>query len=98
MRHWYAVNRFAAVQLLGGLRWADIDQFQRYEYDGADFADGAIYNPVDMNGFGVRLGAAGYWQLPRGFSLFARGAGTLAYGKFRTRLLETNLAGADIDC
>ncbi len=95
VRRWFPVNRFAAVQLLGGLRWSDINQGLRYEYNGRDFANGAIDNPVSMQGFGVRLGAAGYWQLPRGFSLFARGAGTLSYGKFQMRLLETNLAGAD---
>lgn len=95
VRRWIPVNRFAAVQLLGGLRWADIDQGLRYEYDGASFANGVVTNPVSMQGFGVRLGAAAHWQLPRGFSLFARGAGTLAYGKFHSQLLETNLAGAD---
>lgn len=95
VRRWIVLNRFAAIQLLGGLRWADIEQVSRYDYDGRDFTNGVINSRVDMQGFGIRLGMAGYWQLPRGFSLFAHGAGTLAYGKFQTHLLETNLAGAD---
>lgn len=95
IRRWFPINRFAAVQLLGGLRWAKIDQGLRYEYDGADFSNGVFTNPLEMQGFGVRLGAVGHWQLARGFSLFARGAGTLAYGRYQMQLLETNVGGAD---
>ena len=96
MKRWFSVNRFAAFQFLGGLRLGRTSiNVCNSNMMAPTLTDGVISNPVDMHGFGIRLGGAGHWQLPRGFSLLARGAGTLAYGKFNARLLETNLAGAD---
>ncbi|WP_417732920.1 Lpg1974 family pore-forming outer membrane protein [Rosistilla oblonga] len=95
LRRWFLINRVAAIQFLGGLRWASIDQNLQIDYDGDDFSDGQVFNDGQMDGFGVRLGALGQWQMSHGLSLFARGAGTLAYGKFENRLLETNRDGAD---
>ena len=94
--HPLPMNRFTALKMFGGLRWANIDQDLRCEYDGIDFANGVVTHPVSMDAFGVRLGLEGSWQLPRGFSLFGRGAGSVMYGNFRSRLLETNLSGADL--
>lgn len=95
LRRWFLINRVAAIQFLGGLRWASIDQDLRIDYDGDDFTNAQVFNAGRMDGFGVRLGALGQWRLSHGLSLFARGAGTLAYGKFENQLLETNLGGVD---
>jgi hypothetical protein len=91
----YSFNEAIAIRPFGGLRWADIDQVFNVRYDGRDFNNGVVNNSLGMNGFGIRLGMEGYWQLGRGWSLFGRGAGTVMYGNFKSRLLETNNAGVD---
>ncbi|QDS88711.1 hypothetical protein EC9_29030 [Rosistilla ulvae] len=95
LSRWFLINRVAAIQFLGGLRWASIDQDLRIDYDGDDFTNAQVFNRGSVDGFGVRLGALAQWRLSYGVSLFARGAGTIAYGKFENHLLETNLNGAD---
>lgn len=84
-----------AIRPFGGLRWANIDQNFNVRYDGRDFDDAVVDNTLTMNGFGFRLGMDGYWHLGRGWSLFGRASGSVMYGNFRSRLLETNFAGAD---
>lgn len=91
----YRFNESVAIRPFGGLRWANIDQNLNVRYDGRDFDDGVVDNNLTMNGFGFRLGMDGYWHLGHGWSLFGRGAGSVMYGKFQSRLLETNFSGAD---
>lgn len=84
-----------AIRPFGGVRWANIDQNLNVRYDGRDFDDAVVDNTLTMNGFGFRLGMDGYWHLGRGWSLFGRAAGSVMYGNFKSRLLETNFSGAD---
>ena len=91
----YRFNESIAIRPFGGLRWANIDQNLNVRYDGRDFTNGVVDNNLTMNGFGFRLGMDGYWHLGHGWSLFGRGAGSVMYGKFQSRLLETNFDGAD---
>ncbi len=91
----YRFNESVAIRPFGGLRWANIDQNLNVRYDGRDFTNAVVDNNLTMNGFGFRLGMDGYWQLGHGWSLFGRGAGSVMYGKFQSRLLETDFAGAD---
>ncbi len=93
--HAFEINRFATVKLLGGLRWANIEQDLRIEYDGRDFTNAVVSQPLSMDAFGVPLGLQGQWHLAGGWTLFGRGVGSVMYGSFRSRLLETNLGGAD---
>ena len=91
----YRFNESVAIRPFGGLRWANIDQNLNVRYDGRDFTNGVVDNNLTMDGFGFRVGMDGYWHLGHGWSLFGRGAGSVMYGKFRSRLLETDMNGAD---
>lgn len=91
----YRFNESIAIRPFGGLRWANIDQNLNVRYDGRDFDNAVVDNNLKMNGFGFRLGMDGYWHLGHGWSLFGRGAGSVMYGRFQSRLLETNFDGAD---
>lgn len=91
----WTLSPWANVRMFGGPRWAMIDQQFNAYYDGRDFSNDVVTNPVNMNAFGLRMGLSGNWELGHGFSLFGRGAGSLMYGRFSTRLTETNLSGAE---
>ncbi len=84
-----------AVQIFGGLRWADIDQAFRVAYDGVDFDRAQYSDTSSATGFGLRLGAESQWRWNSSWSLFGSAAGSILYGRFHTRLFETNVAGAD---
>ena len=94
--HAFEINRFTSLRLFGGLRWANIDQALQFGYDGRDFDNGVVSLPVGFNGFGIPLGLEGRWRLCRGWSLFGRGTGSVMYGNFHSRMLETNVSGADM--
>jgi hypothetical protein len=83
------------AQILGGLRWADIDQALRVAYDGRNFTDGQFSDVSSMTAFGLRLGAESQWHLNSSWSLFGNAAGSILYGRFHTALLETNRAGLE---
>ena len=89
-------NRFSDVQLFGGVRFADIDQAMRVDYDGRDFVNGVFTNEMNMDGFGFRVGADGTWWMGYGFGLFGRVGGGLVLGRFRTELFESDLNGAQL--
>lgn len=91
----YRFNESVAIRPFGGIRWANIDQKLNVRYDGRDFDDALVSNNLTMDGFGFRLGMDGYWHLGHGWSLFGRTAGSVMYGEFNSRLLETNFSGAD---
>lgn len=96
VQRWVMVRRNTALGIMGGFRWADIDQDFRVDYDGRDFDQTVFRNPVEMNGFGIRLGGEGHWRITDCFSLFGRAAGTVMQGDFTSRLVETNFAGTDL--
>ena len=96
IQRWVMVHRTTAIGIMGGFRWADVSQNLRIDYDGRDFDQTVFQNPVDLTGFGVRLGGEGHWRITNCFSLFGRAAGTVMQGDFTTRLLETNFAGTEV--
>ena len=95
LERWLLLNETTGLAVLGGFRWADINQNFRVDYDGDDFDEGSVRNPVEMTGFGLRMGVEGQWTLTESFRVFGRAAGTVVRGEFNSRLLETNFDGAD---
>jgi hypothetical protein len=85
----------ATVQLFGGVRWAEIDQAFRVNYDGDDFTNGQFSDVSSMSAFGLRMGAEGQWHLNSSWSLFGSAAASILYGRFQTELMETDRDGAD---
>jgi hypothetical protein len=93
--HELCLNRHTGLRLFGGLRWANIDQHLLIRYDGRDFDNAVVNQPVSMDAIGIRLGADGRWHFAHGWSVFGRAAGAVTYGQFHTQKLETNFSGAD---
>jgi hypothetical protein len=94
-RHFCLGDCFEA-RLFGGGRAAWIDQRLHVLYDGIDANLAEVTSPIDFDGGGLRAGGEGWWKLGGGFGLFARAAGSLLVGNFRTHLTETNAAGATV--
>jgi hypothetical protein len=98
----FAINGTTAMRLFGGFRWAMIDQDLRIAHTYRDIFQnsvaGRIDNPVNMDGYGIRLGAEGQWTSGCGVRLFGRGAASVLVGDFHTRQLEMDeVEGAVID-
>lgn len=82
------------LRLFGGGRFAWIDQGLNVYYNGQTATASQVSSPVNFNGAGVRVGGEGQWLIGGGVGLYGRAAGSLLAGDFRTRLTETNGAGA----
>lgn len=76
------------VHLLGGVRWAQLEQDFSVRYDGRDFDQGFYGNRTKVNGFGLRMGVetSYWWNSHWGF--FGSASGSLLYGRYRTRMTE----------
>ncbi|MCL4204409.1 MAG: hypothetical protein KJ000_18140 [Pirellulaceae bacterium] len=75
------------LRLFGGFRWAQIDQAAATQYEYSDFLGdtfaGELTSRSELEAYGIRIGAEGWWNLPRGFSLFGRAAGSVLAGRFK---------------
>ncbi|GIW78629.1 MAG: hypothetical protein KatS3mg105_0436 [Gemmatales bacterium] len=74
----------------GGLRFARIDQNFIAIYNGGDANFDTVSSLLEVQTAGFRAGAEGNWLLGWGFSLYARGAGSLLYGDFDSTFQELN--------
>ena len=90
----FEVGDSSEVRVFGGGRFAWIDQSLDAFYDGGDARSAHVSSPIDFQGAGIRAGGEACWKMPWGFSVFARGSGSLLVGDFHTSLLETNNGGA----
>ena len=90
------VNRFSDIRVFGGVRFADIGQRLRVDYDGRDFVNGVVATDMAMDSFGFQMGTEGHWRMARGFGLFGRVSTGLAHGRFDTSLFEANLDGIQL--
>lgn len=88
------MNDWSAFRMFCGLRWLKTDQQFLVNYDGDDFNNGLVRQNRRDTGFGVRVGGEGRWGLLGGWSMFARGGGTLCYSNTDLRLSETDNSGA----
>jgi Legionella pneumophila major outer membrane protein precursor len=59
-------------------------------YNSRDANNDGVYSRVEFTGAGLRVGAESRWDLPRGFSLYARAAGSLVEGHYGVTQTETN--------
>ena len=91
---WLVLDNVSSLKLFAGLRFADIEENLIFDYDGRDFTNGRIENPVNLNGFGVRSGLEGRWDLFERLSLFGRAAASVMFANITSRLTETDFAGA----
>lgn len=82
-----------AVRMFGGLRAAWIDQKFSALYDGGAASQDQVRQVLLFDGWGMRLGSEGRWELSNGFSVFTRASGSLLVGDFRLHLSETNNLG-----
>lgn len=87
-------NRSIAVNLFGGLRWADVSHEISTRLDGRDFVGGQVNSQSDVNAFGIRFGGDCAWRLGRGWSVFGNTAMGAFYGQFDTHRFETDNNGA----
>jgi hypothetical protein len=92
-----AIGSNTSVRFFGGGRFAWIDQSVGAFYDGVDANHAFAGSSVNFDGAGVRVGAEGRLNLCRGFSAYARCAGSLLAGDFRTNRLETNAGGSIVN-
>jgi hypothetical protein len=95
-RH-FDLGQSCAVRLFGGGRFASINQKLTVGYDGGDANLAAVDSPTEFDGGGLRAGGELRWNLPYGFGLVAKGSGALLVGESRSRLTETDNAGATTD-
>jgi hypothetical protein len=76
--------------VFGGGRAGFINQHVSATYNGRDANNAGVFTRVDFDGAGVRVGAEAVWTIGRGFSLFARAAGSLLEGRYEVNQNETN--------
>jgi hypothetical protein len=81
------------VHLLGGVRWAQLDQDFSVRYDGRDFTQGLYGNRTKVDGLGLRMGVETHYWWNSTWGFFGNASGSLMYGRYRTQLFE-----ADRDC
>jgi hypothetical protein len=87
---WFQLTDTAALRLFGGFRWLIVNEDFTVHYNGQDYLNGVVDNPMTMDAYGIHIGGEGRWNLPRGFSIFARGASSVLVGNFHTRLRQTD--------
>ena len=86
-------HEHAAVELFGGLRFADIDQNMTALYDGRDFDNAVISRESNVSAFGLRFGGVSRCRVGAGFSFFGSAACSALHGKIENHRLETDLNG-----
>ena len=91
---WMRLDNVSSLRVFAGLRFADIEENLIFDYDGRDFTNGRITNPVNLNGFGIRSGLEGRWDMFERLSLFGRAAVSVMFANITSRLTETDFAGA----
>jgi hypothetical protein len=85
-----------AIYLSAGFRYAWIDQALDANYDGQSAFLSRVRSPISFDGPGLRAGADGEWKINHHVGVYANAHGSLISGEFRSRLTETNNAGAAV--
>jgi hypothetical protein len=93
----FSVGESTSLWLGGGGRFAWIKQELTAAYDGATVSQASISSPIDFDGYGLRVGGEGQWNISEKLSLFAKAFGSLVVGDFDTSLLQTRGAGTTTD-
>lgn len=89
----FAVGEHVALRMLGGVRFADIQQKFNVFYDGIDANQAQVSAGTGFRGFGPMVGGEAVWAGWKGFHLYGRANGGLLTGLSQNPLLEANSAG-----
>jgi hypothetical protein len=89
----FAVGEHVALRMLGGMRFASIQQSFNAYYDGIDARQASVRTESGFEGFGPMVGGEAVWVGWRGFHLYGRANGGLLTGVSSNPLLEGNNNG-----
>lgn len=84
-------SRRLAVRALGGFRFAEINQVSRINYvniENNGYFSADTDETMWMTAWGMRAGAEAHYLVGWGFSVFARGSGSLMYADFDTSRID----------
>lgn len=87
---------FSDIRVFGGVRWANIEQNMRVNYDGRDFVLAEVLKQSDVEGAGLRMGTESTWRMAGGFKMYGQLSGGILLSELNTLHQETNFAGADV--
>ena len=88
----------ATLTLIGGFRWADVGQAFSVTYDEIDFtAGGTVTGLTSQDGFGLRIGALGRWNVTEHLYLVGGAETSLLHSTTDISLSETNGATMIVD-
>jgi len=90
----FSVGETTSLWLGGGGRFAWMKQELTAVYDGETATAGLVSSPIEFDGYGLRVGGEGQWNIREKLSLYAKAFGSLVVGDFDTSFLETAGAGA----
>jgi hypothetical protein len=89
-------SAFSNARVFGGVRWANIEQNSRTNYDGRDFVNAEVLKQSNVEGAGLRMGTESTWMLANGFHLYGQVSGGILLSQLDTLHRETNFTGSDV--
>ncbi|MFO0799917.1 MAG: Lpg1974 family pore-forming outer membrane protein [Gemmataceae bacterium] len=92
----FVVGEHVALRMLGGLRFANIQQSFNAYYDGIDARQAQVSAGSQFQGFGPVVGGEAVWAGWNGFHLYGKANGGLLTGNSENPLLEANGNGGAI--
>jgi len=95
-RYQIICERYASVDLHGGLRFAKIDQQIIARFDGRDFTNGVVQHDSDLDAFGFQFGGTANVRANCGLSFFGSSTVAALYGNVNNRRQENNFDGAQV--
>lgn len=92
----FAVGEHVALRMLGGVRFANVQQNFNAYYDGIDARQAQVTANSQFQGFGPVIGGEAVWVGVNGFHLYAKANGGILTGNSENPLVEGNGAGRAI--
>ena len=98
VRNSLQIGERATLTLLGSFRWADIGQAFNVTYDEIDFAAGGTVTALtSQDGFGLRIGALGRWDVTDHLYVVGGAETSLLHSTTAISLAETNGPATIVD-
>ncbi|WP_145235709.1 Lpg1974 family pore-forming outer membrane protein [Urbifossiella limnaea] len=92
----FVVGEHVALRMLGGMRFANIQQSFNAYYDGIDARQAQVRAESQFQGFGPVVGGEAVWAGWNGLHLYGRANGGLLTGNSENPLLEANGNGGAV--
>jgi hypothetical protein len=86
----FVVGEHVALRMLGGVRFANIQQSFNAYYDGIDARQAQVRGGSQFQGFGPMVGGEAVWAGWNGFHLYGKANGGLLTGNAENPLVEGN--------